>query len=59
VQLAVEHGYSITPYATVGAEEAFDVLLDSSDYMATPLGRYLRQSGIADRYCEAARSFRR
>ena len=57
VQLAVEHGYSITPYATVGAEEAFDVLLDSSDYMATPLGRYLRQSGIADRYLRGGEEF--
>ena len=57
VQLAVEHGYSITPYATIGAEEAFDVLLDSSDYMATPLGRYLRQSGIADRYLRGGEEF--
>ncbi len=38
VKLAVEHGYTITPYATVGAEEAFDVLLDSADYMKTPAG---------------------
>ena len=30
VQLAIEHGYTITPYATVGAEEAFDLLLDSA-----------------------------
>jgi len=37
VQLAIEHGYPITPYATVGAEEAFDLLLDSRHYMATPL----------------------
>jgi 1-acyl-sn-glycerol-3-phosphate acyltransferase len=57
VQLAVQHGYSITPYATVGAEEAFDVLLDSSDYMSTPLGRYLRRSGIADRYLRGGDEF--
>jgi 1-acyl-sn-glycerol-3-phosphate acyltransferase len=47
-QLAIQHGYSITPYATAGAEEAFDILLDSGDYMKTPLGRYLKTSGIAD-----------
>jgi 1-acyl-sn-glycerol-3-phosphate acyltransferase len=57
VQLAIEHGYSITPYATVGAEEAFKVLLDSSDYMATPLGRYLRRSGIADRHLRGGDEF--
>jgi 1-acyl-sn-glycerol-3-phosphate acyltransferase len=57
VQLAIEHGYTITPYATAGAEEAFDVLLDSADYMNTPLGRYLRRSGIADRYLRGGDEF--
>jgi len=57
VQLAIEHGYTITPYATVGAEEAFDVLLDSADYMNTPLGSYLKRSGIADRYLRGGEEF--
>jgi 1-acyl-sn-glycerol-3-phosphate acyltransferase len=57
VQLAIEHGYTITPYATVGAEEAFDVLLDSTDYMNTPPGRYLKRSGIADRYLRGGEEF--
>ena len=57
VQLAIEHGYTITPYATAGAEEAFDVLLDSSDYMNTPLGRYLKRSGLADHYLRGGEEF--
>jgi 1-acyl-sn-glycerol-3-phosphate acyltransferase len=57
VQLAIEHGCSITPYATVGAEEALDVLLDSGDYMNTPVGRYLKRSGIADRYLRGGEEF--
>jgi 1-acyl-sn-glycerol-3-phosphate acyltransferase len=57
VQLAIEHGYTITPYATAGAEEAFDVLLDSADYMNTPLGRYLKRTGIADRYLRGGDEF--
>jgi 1-acyl-sn-glycerol-3-phosphate acyltransferase len=57
VQLAIEHGYTITPYATAGAEEAFEVLLDSADYMNTPLGRYLKKSGIADRYLRGGEEF--
>ena len=57
VRLAIEHGYSITPYATVGAEEAFDVLLDSGDYMDTPVGRYLKRWGIADRYLRGGEEF--
>jgi len=57
VKLAIEHGYTITPYATVGAEEAFSVLLDSSDYMKTPLGRFLEASGAADRYLRGGDEF--
>ena len=50
VRLAIEHGYRILPYATVGAEESMDVLLDAADYLKTPIGRYLKSSGIADRF---------
>jgi 1-acyl-sn-glycerol-3-phosphate acyltransferase len=50
VRLAIEHGYTITPYATAGAEESFDVLLDAGDYLRSPVGRILKASGIADRY---------
>ena len=57
VKLAVEHGYTITPYATVGAEEAFDVLLDSGDYLKTPLGRVLKSTGIADAYLRGGEEF--
>ncbi len=57
VRLAIEHGYTFTPYATVGAEDAYDVLLDSSDYMQTPLGRALKASGLADRYLRGGDEF--
>jgi 1-acyl-sn-glycerol-3-phosphate acyltransferase len=50
VRLAIEHGYSILPYATVGAEESLDVVFDAGDYLKTPVGRYLKSSGIADRF---------
>jgi 1-acyl-sn-glycerol-3-phosphate acyltransferase len=57
VRLAIEHGYTITPYATVGAEDAYDVILDSSDYLKTPLGRVLKASGLADRYLRGGDEF--
>ena len=57
VKLAVEHGYTITPYATVGAEDAFDVLLDSGDYLKTPLGRVLKATGITDAYLRGGEEF--
>ena len=50
VRLAIEHGYTITPYATVGAEESLDVILDAGDYMRSPVGRYLAASGFAERH---------
>jgi 1-acyl-sn-glycerol-3-phosphate acyltransferase len=50
VRLAIEHGYTITPYATVGAEESLDVLLDAGDYMKSPIGKLLASSGIAERH---------
>ena len=50
VRLAIENGYTITPYATVGAEDSLDVLMDAGDYMRSPLGRVLRSTGIAERY---------
>jgi 1-acyl-sn-glycerol-3-phosphate acyltransferase len=30
-RLAIEHGYPIVPFAAVGAEECFDILLDAAD----------------------------
>jgi len=50
VRLAIDHGYTITPYATIGAEESLDILLDASDYLRSPIGRYLKTTGLADRY---------
>jgi 1-acyl-sn-glycerol-3-phosphate acyltransferase len=50
VRLAIEHGYTITPYATVGAEESYSVLADAGDYLRSPLGRYLVSSGLAARH---------
>ncbi len=37
VRLAIEHGYPIVPFAAVGAEECYDVVLDAGDILATPV----------------------
>ena len=42
-RLAIEHGYPIVPFAAVGAEDAFDILLDRDELMASPLGPLIRQ----------------
>jgi 1-acyl-sn-glycerol-3-phosphate acyltransferase len=33
VRLAIEHGYPIVPFAAVGAEECYDILLDAGDVL--------------------------
>jgi 1-acyl-sn-glycerol-3-phosphate acyltransferase len=40
-RLAIEHGYDIIPFGSVGPDEAYDILLDANDVMATPLWRWL------------------
>ena len=40
-RLAIEHGYPIVPFAAVGAEECYDILLDAGDVLGTPVGALL------------------
>lgn len=37
-RLAIEHGYPIVPFAAVGAEDVFDILVDADDLRSGPLG---------------------
>jgi len=47
VRLALRYGYPIVPFAQVGADDAFDILVDADDIMKSPLGAFLDRSGIA------------
>ena len=38
VRLAIEHGYPILPFAAIGAEECYDILLDGDEIRRSPLG---------------------
>jgi 1-acyl-sn-glycerol-3-phosphate acyltransferase len=37
-RMAIEHGYPIVPFASVGAEECFDIVLDGDDIRRSLLG---------------------
>jgi 1-acyl-sn-glycerol-3-phosphate acyltransferase len=41
--LAIEHGYPIVPFSAVGAEDAFDILIDADELLASPVGPLIRQ----------------
>jgi 1-acyl-sn-glycerol-3-phosphate acyltransferase len=50
VRLAIRYGYPIVPFAQVGADDAFDILVDANDVMRSPFGRLLKTTGIADQF---------
>ena len=45
-RLAIEHGCTIVPFASVGVEDAFDVIYDADDLLATRLGKWLARKGV-------------
>jgi 1-acyl-sn-glycerol-3-phosphate acyltransferase len=49
-RMAIRYGYPIVPFAQVGADDAFDILLDADDVMRSPIGRLLKTTGIADAF---------
>jgi hypothetical protein len=42
-RMAIEHGYSILPFAALGADDCFDVVLDAGDLLSTRLGGLLQR----------------
>ncbi len=42
-RLAIESGYPIVPFAAVGAEDMYDMILDADDLLASPIGPLLRR----------------
>jgi 1-acyl-sn-glycerol-3-phosphate acyltransferase len=49
-RMAIRYGYSVVPFAQVGADDAFDILVDGDDVMNSPIGRILKSTGIADTF---------
>jgi 1-acyl-sn-glycerol-3-phosphate acyltransferase len=45
-RMAIRFGCPIVPFAAVGAEEAFDILIDANELLATPLGAILNRLGV-------------
>lgn len=41
--LAMKHGYPIVPFAAVGAEECYDILIDSDEMRRSPVGPLLER----------------
>ncbi|MDJ0786144.1 MAG: lysophospholipid acyltransferase family protein [Myxococcota bacterium] len=46
--LAIEHGVPIVPFASVGVEDMFEILLDADEILHSPLGKLADALGISD-----------
>lgn len=40
-RLAIEHGYDIIPFASVGADDCYDIFLDANDVQRSPIAQKL------------------
>lgn len=49
-RMAVEHGYRIIPFAAVGAEECYDILVDSNDIMGSGLVKWLKTTALGSKF---------
>lgn len=47
-RMAIAHGCTVVPFAAVGVEEMFDIVLDADDLLQTPLGQALRKLGLRE-----------
>jgi 1-acyl-sn-glycerol-3-phosphate acyltransferase len=55
-RMAIRYGYPIVPFAQVGADDAFDILVDANDIMKSPLGAFLESTGIAKTFLRGGES---
>ena len=45
-RMAIGHGVPIVPFASVGVDDMFEILVDASDVLDSPVGDCLRSAGI-------------
>ncbi len=43
-RMAIEHGYDIIPFGSVGPDESFKILLDANSVMASPVWNWLKNT---------------
>ncbi len=46
VRMAVRHGCTIVPFAALGAEDAFDIVMDADDLLRSRFGRLIQGLGL-------------
>lgn len=44
--MAIANGYNILPFAAVGPDDAYDILLDADDIVQSPVGKLMKKAGL-------------
>jgi len=47
-RLAIQYGVPIVPFASVGVEDMFEIVVDADDILRSPVGRLIRALGITE-----------
>ena len=47
-KMAIQHGCPIIPFAAVGAEDCYDIVLDRDDLFKTPVGKLLKRLKVRE-----------
>ncbi len=47
-RLAIQHGVPIVPFASVGVEDMFEIVIDADDLLRSPVGGLIRALGITE-----------
>ncbi|MDX1656636.1 MAG: lysophospholipid acyltransferase family protein [Candidatus Competibacteraceae bacterium] len=45
-RMAIGHGYPIVPFAAVGADDCFEIVLDRQDVLESPMGALMQSLGL-------------
>lgn len=47
--MAIEYGYNIVPFAAVGPDDMYDIVLDAEDILRSPVGKLLKKTGLLEK----------
>lgn len=50
IEMALDHGYDIVPFASVGQDDTITIYYDANDLLQSSLGRALKRHGIVDKW---------
>ncbi|RLT98582.1 lysophospholipid acyltransferase family protein [Ketobacter sp.] len=48
-KMAIQHGYNIIPFASVGPDDMYDILVDAEDVIHSPVGKLLKKTGLLEK----------